>query len=310
MYRADVFWTGQSANITLSGSYETYFKVWANRCDPPIPGSKPGDDDGCIGGNKGEQKEGNYNSEVSPVIHTANGNIVFSSYQLADNCTLAQTAYALGWSTGRITGAYGTGLAFFAPSDAPNGFLQNDCILPSDAAPAVEGVVLDYEVADGRTPAQTTAFLKEFTDLVHGAGKKAVLYIDPLNSSNTSKYTGIDSSNAHVISMMFDSMTLQLENQNHYAGALNIQDQFEQELAVLKGPTGQDPVDFRRLGITFELSCTSLADASTVRSLLLADHIPILVWWRNGENNPPSCTPDTGAVQQKISCIVDGACGH
>jgi hypothetical protein len=283
-----------------------YFDVWANRCNPPVTGSVPGDDSGCIGGNGGERTEGNYNSEVNPVIHTADGNILFSSYQLANNCTLARTAYVLGQSTDQITASYGTGLTFVRPSTIPTGTMVNDCILPAVSDPSVTGILLDYEVGDGRTPAQSTAFLKQFADLVHAAGKRAVLYIDPLNSSNTQKYTGIDSTNAYTISTLFDYTTIQLENQNHYGGAASIHDQFNNEIQVLEGVG--NTVDYSRLAITFDLTCNTLADASTVRSIMLQHNIPAIAWWRNEENNPDSCTSDPVAMQAKIACIVQGTC--
>ena len=222
----------------------------------------------------------------------------FSSIERANGCTLAQTAHVLGLP--RASRAYaktaGLALAVEPPADAPVG-PEDVCVLANGRLPrSGAGVLLDYETHDGRTVAQTTAFLREYTALVHKAGRKAILLINPFDAP-TQRYNGISAENANAIVAMFDRTTLFLWSRSVQ---LDIAASYQSQKAIVaKGGR----FDGARILIDFELANTSLDDARLVRSLILADKLAGVIFWRNGARQGGAC--DT-LVNQKIALIAFG----
>jgi len=125
--------------------------------------------------------KGNLAPGVADVTKTI---VNFSTIDKANACTLAQTAFALGKSN------YGNGVAarhgLQVTSVVPtNPSMTDVCIVPGQMlSPNVGGILLDYEVQDGRTALQTKNFLIAWASMVHGAGRKAFLYSNPLDGQH------------------------------------------------------------------------------------------------------------------------------
>ena len=172
-------------NGTHAGSLDLYYFLWANRCH----------DLGFNAGVCGWNKKGNV---VFPKLTTDRGEVrtFFSSFERANDCTLAQAARVLGYPEAKMQGyARRSGITLVAKgpdvlSHAKDNRLVDVCLLEREPLTARgRGIVIDYEVQDGRTPAQTLAFLDEFTALVHGQNKQAILLTNPLDAP-TQKWTG------------------------------------------------------------------------------------------------------------------------
>jgi hypothetical protein len=149
------------------------------------------------------------------------------------------------------------------------------CVMVAHRVPAsTTGVVLDYEVADGRTTAQTRQFLVDYAAAVHAAGRRVVLLTNPLNAP-TQRFTGIDRSNAATIARAFDLMTLMLWGRNveHSLSA-----SYRAQRAIVDA---DGAVDHRRLMIDFELASTSLEDAAFVHDTIVHDGLGGLMLWRD-----------------------------
>src|SRR5262245_4172659 len=76
-------------------------------------------------------------------------------------------------------------------------------------SPNVGGSLLDYEVQDGRTALQTKNSLIAWASMVHGAGRKAFLYANPLDAP-TQALTGISSKDGPEILAAFDLISILL----------------------------------------------------------------------------------------------------
>jgi hypothetical protein len=273
---------------------DLYSFLWANRCH----------DLGSNAGVCGWNKKGNL---VAPRMTTATGEVrtFFTSFQRANDCTLAQAARLLGYP-GKTIDDYGkrSGLTIMPKGPETlarqrNNQLVDVCLIDKEPlAPRASGIVLDYEVQDRRMPEQTLAFLKEFAALVHGKGKKAVLYTNPLDAP-TQRYTGVAVSNAHQLYEAFDRIALVLWHRNRQGDiAASARAQIEMIRAGGK-------VDAKRLLAVFELNETTIAEAATVRKLILSEGMAGVMFWRNYAKAGGDCS---SPANRKIACIVTGKC--
>jgi hypothetical protein len=227
----------------------------------------------------------------------------FSSTDKADACTLAQTATALGLAppiAEQYLGPAGVRAVKLAPDDRAGLAGASDvCILPSQALPPeAAGVLLDYEVQDGRTPAYTLAFLQRYAALAHSAQKRAILLINPLDAPSQD-YTGVTQANANSIHRLFDRTTIFVwarNAQNSVARSLDKQ----WEILAAGGP-----VDPRRLIVNFELANTTTEEAASVRAFVDAHGLAGVMFWRDHAQQGGACDLP---VNRKISCIAFGDC--
>lgn len=273
---------------TLSGAepqYARYYFQWGNRSNAPLRNPR------------GKLLERKLNLQSGAGLPRRQ-RTAFSSIDRANGCTLAQTANVLGLP--REARAYaraaGVTLAVEPPANAPVG-PQDVCVLakgrlPKDGA----GVLLDYETHDGRTPQQTTAFLRDYSTLVHKAGRKAILLINPFDAP-TQRYNGITADNAHAIVAMFDRTTIFLWSRNNQG---DIAASYRTQKAMIE-QGGR--FDGARILIDFELAGTTFEDARLVRKLIEADKLAGVLFWRNGALQGGPCA---SPVNQKISLIAFG----
>ncbi len=273
---------------TLSGAepgYQRYYFQWGNRSNAPLLNPK----------GKLVPRKLNLQSGFGLPRRQRTP---FSTIARANACTLAQTANVLGLprETRAFARAVGLTLAFETPSAAPVG-PQDVCVLakgrlPKDGA----GVLLDYETHDGRTVQQTTAFLRDYSRLVHKAGRKAILLINPFDAP-TQRYNGITAENANAIVSLFDRTTIFLWSRSVQG---NIAASYQSQKTIIE-QGGR--FDGSRILIDFELANTTLDDARLVRRLIETDKLAGVIFWRNGALQGGSCS---SPVNQKIGLIALG----
>jgi Flp pilus assembly pilin Flp len=66
-----------------------------------------------------------------------------------------------------------------------------DRIVLNNTAAAGQGIMLDYEVQDGRTASETRAFIEDLASTIHAKGKKIILYTNASGSAARSPSTVI-----------------------------------------------------------------------------------------------------------------------
>ena len=185
----------------MAGSHE-YYAQWANRSDQAVTSAE---------GRRLPERKANLQPRT---VGTRTLRTRFATVEQADLCTFAQTSTVLGLPMDRLQSqAQSTGVTLRAESEVPDASgtaPENLCVLPNGRLPpGAAGVMLDYEVQDGRTPQETSAFLTAYADLVHQAGRKAGLLLNPLDAP-TQRLTGVNKSNAATIARRYDWSTILL----------------------------------------------------------------------------------------------------
>ncbi|WP_428332144.1 hypothetical protein [Novosphingobium sp.] len=281
----------QSVVAPLPGT-ATYYFQWANRANTSLA-----------------------NADGEAIVRKANlqpsftgkrkQRSAFTSVARADACTLAQTAGVLGWPDRAAGYARAAGIRLVGESAQPDAGSvgpPDTCIAPAGSLAPVKsggggsGVLLDYEVQDGRTPAQTTAFLRQWAQLVHDGHRPAILLTNPIDAP-TQVYTGVTADNAHTLVETFDLTTILLWSRNpeHDLAA-----SYEKQKAAI---AAGGKFDGSRVLIDFELAGTTLEDARFVRRAIVADHLAGVFFWRNGARQGGMCTSDVNA---RIAAIAFG----
>jgi hypothetical protein len=198
VYPATDYVTGAVHSITAptqpsaSGlAFRKYFLLWVNRCIQ-VPGVTPSLNACRNPRTKGNGYRGMIDDGAGDKVRPA-----FSTYAKADACTLIQAARVLGQTGGLDAAATAAGLRLWDGDDRvglaplarrfamPNGqvmtYFVDTCILEAaPEAPDASGIVLDYEVWDNRTPAQTIDIVRNLAQLTHRRGKKLILITDPV----------------------------------------------------------------------------------------------------------------------------------
>jgi hypothetical protein len=270
---------------TLPG-VSKWYNEWANRCQGAARSFNV-----CGWNPKGNL--GNPRISGRPPVRS-----FFATFAMADACTLAQAAYALGENIDPSRYA-GSGMRIEQGRERPllqtRERLVDTCEMPAARLPPdAAGILLDYEVQDGRSPSQTLAFLREFARLVHAHGKRAILYTNPLDAP-TQRYTGITAANAHAVMNSFDFLTIVLWSRNRQH---DIGESFRAQLDTIRAG---GPVNPRKLLAVYELNGTTVEDAKSTRALLLASGLAGVVLWRDHARQGGDCDAPTN---QKIACLL------
>ena len=162
------------------------------------------------------------------------------------------------------------------------------------------GVVLDYEVQDGRRPEVTEAFVHQLSHDVNGAGKLLFFLTNPFNAP-TQRYTGCTAENLPQIFADVDHMGVFL-----WAGdpGGSIPASYDSQLGML-GPLSR--TDHDKLVVNFELGDpgTTMADARWLHDTLHAEglHADKVMFWRHFADQGGSCET---ATNQKIAMVCFG----
>jgi len=282
--------------IAAKPGYAAYYFQWANRSNAALT-----------------------SAQGAPIMRKANlqpsqagkreQRTRFTSAARADACTLAQTASVLGLPQRARNFAAAASIELVSETQQPDAAPQGPpdrCVLPAGSLPAAHlaarrsGVLLDYEVQDGRSAQDTTVFLAQWAQLVHGANRRTILLTNPLDAP-TQAYTGMTRANAHALVDLFDLTTILLwsNNPEHSLAA-----SYAAQKAII---SDGGRFDGSRILIDFELAGTSLADAQIVRQTILTDHLAGVYFWRNQAKQGGDCQSDVNA---KIAAIAFGNAGH
>ena len=153
----------------------------------------------------------------------------------------------------------------------------------TEQAATVKGVIIDYEVQSAQTGAEAYTQLADLIDTIHGYGYQVLVYPNALNG-NTQAYTGLNDTNyLWQLHAKADAILLML-----WSGSVegSVSASWTNQVNMLKGPAGDKPVDYSKLGIDFELGIspggTSESDAETVYSIIQSHSLPYLFFWANG----------------------------
>jgi len=272
----------------LGEGYAGYLSLWANRQNAPLRNEA------------GRLLPRKLNFQPS-LAGNRRQRTAFSSVGKADACTLAQAAYVLGQPARASKFARTGGITMVdenAQPDASATGPADRCVMPAGTLPAgAKGILLDFEVQDGRDPEAALAFLTRFAELVHGAGKKSILLLNPFDSAGQQRYSGITSANAHKIVAAFDQTGLLLwgGNPEHSVPA-----SYAAQMAII---AAGGPVDRSRLLINFELAGTTLEDARFAGRTIREQRLAGVMFWRNHADLGGGCESD---ANRKIAAIVFG----
>lgn len=277
-----------SSLATAPKSVATWYFLWTNRSNRELIGAN----------GKVLPRKPNLQPSSTTIRHQRTP---FSSLDRADACTLAQAASLLGEAGRARTFAEAAGITLvdeLQQSDEGDVGPQDTCVLAHGTLPAATaGIVLDYEAQDGRDEAHTLAFLTQFTRLVHGAGRQAILLIDPLDAPSQ-RYGGITPGNAYAITTLFDRTTVFLWGRNRQH---SIPESYRAQMALLRQGGA---VEGKRLLIDFDLAGSTLDDARFVHDAIVRDRLAGVMFWRNRAVQGGDCSSE---VNQKIGTVVFGA---
>jgi hypothetical protein len=281
-------------NAAGDGGVKRYYWLWANRC-------QGANDRSVVCGWSGK---GNV---LFPPLHDGNAEVrsFFSTLDKANDCTLAQGARVLGAEDAAVRGyAQHSGLVLAeggaqAMARRAGGQLRDVCVLsPQTLDRGVAGIVLDYELGDNRSAAQTADFLQRFAALVHQRGKQALLYTDAWDAPSA-PHSGIDASNVHRLYEQFDRVMLFLWHGNRQQ---DITASAESQWQMLRSGGDVDP---GRVLAVFELNHTSAEDSAAVRRLILERHLAGVMFWRDLAAQGGECASD---ANRQTACLVFGRC--
>lgn len=168
------------------------------------------------------------------------------------------------------------------------------------------GVVLDYEVADHRGSAATTAFFDALHADLAAANAKLFVYTDPLDKLAAS---GLDATNLpSIVADRCDFISVMLRGRDPRT---NVAKSYDNQLAVLAGPERDQPVPWDKLVLLYDLGTTTLADAQFAYERLTgpAGASPQAVcFWRDGAVQGGAClangTSNSGGVPPNLLTIA------
>ena len=285
-----------SMNVPLlnssQASSDKYWFQWANRCQPMADSSER-----C-----GWNPKGNI---VSPrlVFNGEDKRLFFSTMQKANLCTLIQASFVLNVPYDEPA-AKANGLRVVQYDNAEpaltNGRFVDACVVPPERFnPNIQGIILDYEVQDGRSPEATRQFLSDYASLVRRSGRKVGLLSNPLDAP-TQKYTGINEVNAGDLMLQFDLFGVMLWGGNRQK---DIATSFQSQIKMLEKTQQVDP---KRIMIVYDIGKTKLDDAKVVHQIMVTKKFPSLMIWRNGETlGEDDCDNE---ANRRLSCVVFGSC--
>jgi len=183
-----------TAELPRGAPYRRYYMLWANRCAFVEGQTQSFEDCRNVSRTKGNGYPKMVGGPLSQQVRT-----IFTSYRKANLCTILSARKALGESLAVVTeegrrhdlrvveanaGLQPTALArkeMVGRPASPQTVITDTCIVEEESvAPDVQGILLDYEVFDYRSPAEATAFLRDLHKAVASYGKKLIVNTNPL----------------------------------------------------------------------------------------------------------------------------------
>jgi hypothetical protein len=283
-----------SSNYDYS-KYDLYHFLWANRCNTCNPKNK---------GNLPELEIGKYKVRF-----------YFDTVNKANACTILQLRKLLNHDKGNLQeAAKSAGLRIAYTKDQVQAvskntnravnvcFMSNESELELSSNANLKGIVLDYEVGDGRSPTVTSSFIATLNRTL--GDKKLIFYSNDI--INGGEKNGIDKTSAPKILLHSDAVGILLHKKlletETVASAIN------RQLGIYGANTA---AEMRKVYVTFELNL-DLNKAIQTRNIIKSKKLLGVMEWRNGANPGPilnKCTySDFDAFHKKMICLSYGIC--
>lgn len=329
-YPVSVFASGlqgvlRKGGVSASGlRFQRYYLQWVNRC-VYLPGVTPAPAD-CA--NIKNVKGNGYPAMPRSTLQTELRPL-FSTYEKANDCTLVQIERVLGAPIPRLSaeagragltlklnsdqtaiGALARGVRF---ADRTGGrFLVDTCVLDASAAgPLVDGVMLDFEPQDRRSPQQTTAFLHAVRAVTAERRLKLGILTNPLPRA----VNGIDGSNAHSLIALVDifapAVSTGASAGNAAVGAAPRErrtdplSDLQGQIGVLGGLSALTPAERKKIVWQIGLYDTSVPEAAQIRRQVIANGFGGISIARTYVREGGACSLPQNQV---IACLGLGAC--
>lgn len=304
-----------------------YYLLWANRCIY-MEGLTPSRD-ACR--NLARNKGNGYNRiRVGPLVDQIRS--AFSTYSKANDCTVIQALFLIGGYELQIDDlARKAGLSLFGDDpdrermaslartvtlgDGKQGrYLVDMCVLPERIDKArFKGIMLDYEVFDGRKPEEVGPFFARLRDVAARAGMSFFLASNPLPRPPN----GLTSENARSILSAVDGWVLPITT-GASPGKAEIQllpkdrqtmpfDNFREQMSVLT-QNGKLPLDDtlkKKLFWNVSLFDLSLPEADQLQSTFRSEAFGGIMLFRNFVKQGGDCSRSTNQI---IACLAMGSC--
>jgi hypothetical protein len=228
----------------------------------------------------------------------------FSTHNSADSCTLAQLNWALGASEGTIDAFSGRGrIRILHETDHVRNTIPIDaCVMPSaQLKPHVRRVFLDFEVQDGRWPADTAQFMKEWAKIVHHSGRQAILYTNPLDSP-IQRANGLDANTLRSLTSVFDALSVFAVRRPRVG---EVKDSIDAQLEILDPACNVKCTRPDHIYVTFSIRRTTLNDAEHVYHTITSHGLRGVILWMDGVGLTEVCQPD---LTKKLECLAFGIC--
>jgi hypothetical protein len=158
------------------------------------------------------------------------------------------------------------------------------------------GVILDAEAQDGRTPAQLLSQLQNLANLCANNPYRPAEFLvwgNPFNGGGA-KNTGFDITNLYLLHQTPNLILSPVAWQSNIEKDLtkSLKNQFD----LLKGPNGDQPINYRKLVMTCSMSTKdgkyfSPAEITTIKSYLALGMLGISCWLDYAQAGGPLSTP-------------------
>jgi len=333
LYPATAFATMQLDRITgpqtsdpaQNMTYANYFFLWGNRCL-----AFSNDEQECR--NTKRVKGNDYNNRVSVVVDgkRVEARPMFSSYQRADSCTTLQALNAAGVAEAELkTAAEKEGLKTFfryagdgkALADVAditqtmaNGRIEkrpyfvDTCLFDKRMGAGPAGVIIDYEVWDERSPAQTRTFLLQMARALHERGKSFMVFTNSLVSQGARKGNGIDASNLKDVITASDGFFPVvwsgatpggIEIDAHDRKESFVQN-FDAQMRYLRDAGVNSPELMRKIHPVISIYDLRAGEAQQLHQAIKAQGLGGVMLWRNGVAADSACSMITGPILRNL----------
>ena len=191
-----------------------------------------------------------------------------------------------------------------------DGFLDV-CYVPRETlGDKIDGILLDYEPSDDRTPSNTRSFLGASVKVIHRGGYDSYLWANPLNRPG-SKRSGIDSTNADELIKMFRKVSIMHSAEDprfSQANPIDVASYLDEQMSVYGIQPGEYD-KYKKVYIIFDLSDHSSVDHARQTREYIArnklDGLAIHRNWARISTDPTNC--DT-LPMRKVECLATGRC--
>jgi hypothetical protein len=306
-------------------SFRKHYLLWANRCIF-INGVTPTRED-CR--NVSRTKGNGYPSMALGATLSDQLRAAFSTYAKANACTILNAMKVLGEDQATLAAkARAANIALMTRPDhgelnrlaqsvqvgrgQPARYVVDICVVESQAiARDVAGILVDYEVFDGRTPAETLGFLRELKRVAAQHGKTLIVGTNPLPRPPN----GIGETNIREILEVVDGFAVPITSGGSpgntasevptRARRQSPVDDYRHQLAII---TGNAPLEDRlRRKLLWNMSIYDLhpAEARELHETFRAQGYRGIMIFRNYVKTGGACSRPEN---QTIACLAFGDC--